>query len=54
MSSFAALQFAVKYNGQVLPKMDYSGSDATTVVEQNEFSKRLPLTGIEPRTLGLW
>ena len=35
------------------PKIDHSGIDARIVLEQNKFSKKLPLNGIEPLTLGL-
>ena len=35
-------------------KIDHPGSAATIVLEQNKFSKKIPLTGIEPVTLGLW
>ena len=35
------------------PKIDHSGSAARIVLQQNKFSKELPLTGIEPGTLGL-
>ena len=35
------------------PKIGHSGSPARIVLEQNKFSKKLPLTGIEPVTLGL-
>ena len=34
--------------------MDHFGSASRIVLEQNKFSKKLPLTGIEPRTLALW
>ena len=37
---------------QGFPKVDYSGIDARTVLEQNRFSKKkLPLTGLEPLTM---
>ena len=35
-------------------KIDHSGSATRILLEQNKFSKKLPLTSIEPRTLGLW
>ena len=35
------------------PKKDHSGSAAIIVFEQSKFSKKLPLTEIEPRTLGI-
>ena len=41
-------------DNRVFPKIDYYGSSARIVLEQNKFSKKkLPLTGIEPVTLGL-
>ena len=36
------------------PKIGHSCSAARIVLKQNKFSKKLPLTGIEPLTLGLW
>ena len=36
---------------RIFPKIDHSGSAARIVLEQNKFSKKLPLTGIEPGTL---
>ena len=39
---------------RVFPTVDHSGSAAKIVLEQNKFSKKSPLTGIEPGTLGLW
>ena len=38
---------------RVFPKIDHSGSSVRIVLEQNKFSKKLPLTGIEPSTVGL-
>ena len=35
------------------PKIDHSGRSARIVLEQNKFSKKLHLKGIEPATLGL-
>ena len=35
------------------PKKDVSGTSARIVLQQNKFSKILPLKGIEPATLGL-
>ena len=37
------------------PKVDHSGIDARIVLAQNKFTKqKLPLTGLEPSTLGLY
>ena len=35
------------------PKVDHSGIDARIVLEQIYSAKKLPLTGLEPLTLGL-
>ena len=41
-------------NNRGFPKVDHSGRSARIVLEQiNSAKKKLPLTGIEPLTLGL-
>ena len=38
---------------RVFPKVDHSGRSARIVLEQINSAKKLPLTGVEPLTLGL-
>ena len=40
-------------SNRVFPKIDHSVSSARIVLEQINSTKKLPLTGIEPATLGL-
>ena len=39
---------------RAFPLVDHSGSATRIVLEQNKLSKKSPLTGIEPGTLGLF
>ena len=47
--------YAIMMLGNVrgFPKIDHSGINAGIVLEQNKVDKKLPLTGIDPSTLGL-
>ena len=44
----------VSCNNRVIPEIGHSGSSAKIGLVQNKFSKKLPLTWIEPVTLGLY
>ena len=56
-SSFTCVVLLFFHRGiisQGFPKVDHSGIDAKIVLEQiNSAKRKLPLTGIEPSTLGL-
>ena len=40
-----------KAHNRVFPKVDHSGNDAIIVLEQNKFSKKSNLYGIDPLTI---